>query len=287
MSDEEDSLLPRGVKRALASTQRLRKPLGRPTALVRRAGDSLILQRLEEDVGRLLRALTEPENAQRLQTGLAHLAQFAMETGFVADPQAGQLYKLVAWLEEEHGRAPVLQRVAAHVAATEARLVGALGSLVGAAGGPVTPEDVARRMHEMREVASSDLLDLLCGLAAIEAGEEPPVGSVDERVAFFEGVMLPDEFGPLAAMAVGRPGAFDAVEKPKKTSLLRRVRGKPREDEPQRGLARFVPSLDDPHLRFLTLSHLFFLQSYLTRNLVEALPDLLEMANVLDNATSS
>src|SRR5690554_4245475 len=40
-------------------------------------------------------------------------------------------------------------------------------------------------------------------------------------------------------------------------------------------LARFVPSLNDPATRFLTTSHLFFLQSYLMRTTIEGLPQML------------
>lgn len=284
LGDDGDNLLVRGLRRTRDTGRRWAGPLARPASWARETADRLVVQRLEADLERLVLSLTDPENAQRLQSGLAQVAQLAMQMGFAADPHSARLYELVAWLETEHGRMPVLQRVAAHVAATEATLLGAFGALVGdlgAASGPGAMEDAAQRMHAMRDDAASDLLDLLCALASLVTGEEPPRGSAEDRVLFYEQAGLPEAFRPLAAMALGAPGAFESPAKREETSWRRRLPGARRDKPPQQtgtGLARFVPSLDDPHLRFLTLSHLFFLQAYLTRNLVEALPELLQRA---------
>lgn len=286
MSDHDDSALMRGVRRAVETTRRGSGRLSRPASWVRQKADHLIVQRLQEQVDKWLSSLAEPENARRLQSALAHVAQFGMELGFLADPHAAELYGLVAWLEARHGRSPVLREVGEHAAATEAKLWEALESILGddEQHGPAAMEEAARRMHELRDVAAIDLLELLCRLAALESGEELPAESVEALVAFYEEADLPEEFSALAAMAAGLPGAFEAVPEPKESSRFARLRGKKRREDAgekkgeERGLERFVPSFDDPHLRFLTLSHLFFLQSYLTRNLVEALPELLAEA---------
>lgn len=258
---------------------------------MRETADTLVLARLQEQIERWLLAVAEPDNARRLQSALAHVAQLGMELGFRADPDAERLYELVAWLEERHGRLPVLQRVGEHMSATEATFLRALESIVADLGQVPTSEasqEAARQMHEMRDVAAAQLLDLLCGLAALESGEEPPTDSSEAGVLFYEATELPDAFRDLAARAAGLPGAFHAVRDEREPSLLQRLRGKERDEDVsaesggRRGLTKFVPSFDDPHLRFLTLSHLFFLQSYLTRNLVEALPELLEQAKLLD-----
>jgi hypothetical protein len=248
---------------------------------MRQTADRVIVRRVEERIDRWLHALAEPENARRLQSVLAHVAQFGMELGFRADPHAAQLYEFVAWLEERHGRPPVLRRVAEHAATLEATILRALESIYAEPHDTIAREEAARLMHEVRDVAASDLLDLLCGLAALETGEEPPTGSVEARVAFFEEADLPEEFRALGVMAAGNPGAFEAAP----PSVPERASGEERDEAgpaERSGLTRFVPSFDDPHLRFLTVSHLFFLQSYLTRNLVEALPELLEEARRLD-----
>jgi hypothetical protein len=178
--------------------------------------------------------------------------------------------------------------VGEHAASTEAKLLRVLDTVLGDGWqGSAASEEAARRMHEMRDDAASDLLDLLCGLAALEKGEEPPTDSVAARVAFYEEADLPEEFRDLAAMAAGIPGAFETASEPSRPSMLQRLRGRGRDDaseqdSTERGLARFIPSFEDPHLRFLTLSYLFFLQSYMTRNLVEALPELLDQAQRYD-----
>ena len=269
MSDGDDKPLVRGVRR-----------FARPVSWVRQAADRLIVGRIEAQANQWLRSLIDVENARRLQSTLAHIAQFGMELGFRADPDAARLYALVAWLEERHGRPPVLCRVAEHAVSTEATFLTALESIVDGYGEPrgsIAREEAARRMHQIRDVAAGELLGLLCALAELECGEESPTVSVEARVAFYAEAGLPDEFRSLGAMAAGIPGAFDPAREGRVPLDEERL-----EDDGLGALTRFVPSFDDPHLRFLTLSHLFFLQSYLTRNLVEALPELLQEAGRTD-----
>ncbi len=268
MSDRDENALVRGARRAAGK-------LARPASLVRRAADRLILDRLEARFEQAILSLAEPENARALQSGLARVAQVGMELGFKADPDAAHLYELVAWLEERHGRPPVLRRIGDHMAATESSLLRTFESIAlgyGGVAGTSARDEAARRLHEIRDVVASDLLDLLCSLAAMELLEDPPTGSVETRVEYYEEACLPEEFRDLAAKAAGTPGAFDPPggEAPRRNAKPDDVRGG--------GLARFTPSFDDPHLRFLALSHVFFLQSYLARNLVEALPELLQQA---------
>ncbi len=263
MSDEEDHPL---IHRVVGGTQRRLGKLRRPAAWVRKKVNSALLPRLEHQTERLMLAIAEPENAQRVQTTLARVAQLGMELGFRADPDAGQLYELVSWLEERHGREPVVLRVVAHAAdagsgfrrTLESRLFGLTQPP-----GSEAQQEAARQMHEVRDEIAADLLGLLCSLAALEADEEPP-STIEAQLTFFVEAGLPVEFHRLPARAVNSPGAFD---QPGKSGD---------EDASQTsGIARFVPSFDDPHLRFLTLSQLFFVHSYLTRNLIERLPELL------------
>lgn len=266
MSDKTDSLLVRGVKRAVDNGQRQLGKLERPVSWARETISTVIAPRVEQQAVRLLLAMSEPENAQRVQAALAHVAQLGMELGFRADPDAGELFGLVSWLEEQHGRDVVALRVIEHAAEAGSGFRRTLESgLFGLTQPPGSDahQAAAEQMHQVRDEIARDLLGLLCSLAALEVGEEPS-GDIDAQLAFFESAGLPDEFKGLALKAVNGEGAFAQPERPVED-----------EHSAMSTIARFVPSFDDPHLRFLTLSQLFFIHSYLTRNLIERLPELL------------
>lgn len=203
-----------------------------------------------------MQALAKPENAHRLQAGLARIAQLGMDAGFSSDADAEMLYEFASWLEERHGRQTVLTLVVVHAAAIEADLLRSLEAALVGLQSPVGSSErvaAARRLHDVRDVVAGDMLDLLCSLGALESDQAPG----DDRVSYFASLDLPDRFSDLAAKTAGI--GFESGDVT---------------ESQEAGLMRFVPSFD-PHLRFLTVSHLFFLHSYVARNLIELLPELL------------
>ncbi|MFW6053560.1 MAG: hypothetical protein ACOC9J_01990, partial [Persicimonas sp.] len=174
----------------------------------------------------------------------------------------------------------------------------AAGPAAGAGGG----------LEQLRERSSERLLTLLCSLVALERDQAPPADQ-QAQILYFEQAPIDERFKPLARMAAGDESAFasreaqadDDAEPEERSSrlkgLVRRLTGQAKSDLAQSNsdekktdrtysktsaLARFVPSLNDPVTRFLTMSYLFFLQSYLLRAMIEGLPEALEMAAQLE-----
>ncbi len=239
---------------------------------------------VERGTRALFETLTKPENARKLQQSLASVAQFAMSSGFRADPRARLLFDFVDDLEQRHGRPRVLQVVVEHAVVYENDMLDMLIAAIQGGDGLDAPHDVSH----MKEHAGDDLLALLCSLAALERDDEPP-STRQARLEYFDHAPIDARFKPLARMAVGEASAFEADE-PAEDAVkagpgrLRRALRK-LTTQPTRSLTRHVPSLADPATRFVTTSYLFFVQSYLVRAMIEELPDVLEALGELERST--
>lgn len=302
MSDENDSnnLLMR-VRRAVTSTgQRVENAPSKLLARVRKSVDERLAPAIEAKAREALLKLAEPENARQLQRALAGLAQTAMRAGFRSDPPAKLLFDFVDALEKRHTREQTLHVVIEHAVTYESDL---LEILLSAGPGGAAP----RGLEHLRERAGERLLTLLCSLVALDRDQAPPTDQ-QAQIQYFEQAPIDERFKPLARMAAGEESAFasghtqpDDAEPEERSSplkgLVRRLTGQIKSDPAQSNpdenkadrrepktsaLARFVPSLNDPATRFLTMSYLFFLQSYLLRAMIEGLPEALEMAADLE-----
>ncbi len=303
MSDENDSnnLLMR-VRRAVTSTgQRVEKAPSKLLARVRKTFDETLAPAIEAKAREAMLKLAEPENARQLQRALAGLAQTAMRAGFRSDPPARLLFDFVDALEKRHTREQTLHVVIEHAVTYESDLLEMLLSAGPGGGAP-------GGLEHLRERASDRLLTLLCSLVALDREDAPPTDQ-QAQILYFEQAPIDERFKPLARMAAGDESAFasreakadDDAEPGEQNSrlkgLVRRLTGQAKSDLAQSNsdekktdgtysktsaLARFVPSLNDPVTRFLTMSYLFFLQSYLLRAMIEGLPEALEMAAELE-----
>ncbi len=259
--------------------------LGRLRRLASR-GKSRLATALEsqlEDIGesvrdQLLELLSSRQQMERVQQALVTVSGWAMERGFRADPNAELLFDFVDWLEDRHGRdrialllvqSPLLQDPAflealAHLSQT----------LTPWKSDQVDRKWTADRLNSFKNKAGRRLLDLLVELAALEREQPPPAGA-EARIAYFESAPIPLRFTRLAAMTRGEK----LLRRPTKgrVQLAQRALSRlaPDRREPT-GLIRFVPGVGDEALHFLIFSTSFFLQSYLLRNLIEALPELAE-----------
>jgi hypothetical protein len=247
---------------------------------------------LEQKARALLLELSEPQNARRLQSALAGLAQMAIKSGFRQDPQARLLFELADELEERHSRETVLRTVLEHAIAYEHEL---LAIVVDAVRAPDAAEGFdAADYASTRKRAGDKVLALLCALASLERDVPPPqLGAHPTQVYvdYFESAPLDSRFKPLARMAAGHSDAFEqpkaAQDEPSNEAglvrrLIGRVSGGQSAEAKSSALSRLVPSLADPATRFVTVSYLFFVQSYLVRALVEDLPQMLEAVRELE-----
>ena len=240
-----------------------------------------------DDVEELLRQqlldfLATPENVQTLQRSLATIGGWAMSRGFRSDPNAELLFHFVDWLEERHGRPTIAGILFSSELVRDPALLEAIAHLATALGpgafhseGPGWDLD---RVERFKERAGTRLLDFLTRLASLETDAPPPEGAVEDRIHYFESAPIPERFERLARMTRGE----DLLEKhnpSRRQRLLERVahRLRPdRDDDSTTALARFIPGVGDETLHFLVFSTTFFLQSYLLRGIVDALPDLAE-----------
>lgn len=288
-STDDSKFLMRLGKVVHAGSQRVEDAGSALVTRLRRGLATTVAPGVERAARAAVLKLAEPENARRLQDTLAGVAQFAMRSGFRADPNARLLFDFVDELEQAHGRPAVLEVVVAHAVTYEADLMAMLVEAV-QEGRPAGVDGVD--FAGMRDRAGTKLLTLLCSLASLEADEAPPLSqAAPDKVAYFEAAPIDERFKPLARMACGdksalrrsQPRQDDSVDKP---GLLRRALARfggdggedgGGEDEPPktRALARLMPSLADPAMRFLTTSYLFFVQSYLLRAMIEELPEML------------
>ncbi|MGM0559246.1 MAG: hypothetical protein ACQEVA_22875 [Myxococcota bacterium] len=250
---------------------------------------------IEERIREMVLKLAEPENAERLQETLASIAQFGMKRGFEQDPDARLLFEFVDWLERRHSRALVMEVVVKHGALMEHTLIQHLQKMLERQRAGLPPER-GDGWRELRDEGQQRLLELLTLLVTLETGEPAPA-TQEAQVEYIEGADIPERFKILAHKTVGAEGAFDEAPdtaQPDTTvtsddSRLEKWLGsrEDRKSKKKSALQRFAPSMDDPHTRFLTASHLFFVQSYLVRAMVENLPGMLSEIAELEKASRS
>lgn len=288
MADDHDHKSTSLARRVAGGT------LGRLRHLARRSKHRLahVVESGVADLGeafrdQLLDLLSSPEQVERLQQALVTISGWAMVRGFRADPNAELLFDFVDWIEERHGRHQVALRLVQSPLLQDPAFVEALAHLTrsmtpfGETGFGDTDDDhqwSAKRLDAFKAKTGRRLLDLLVEFAALEASAPPPAG-MTARIEYFEEAPIPLRFTRLAAMTQGDKLLRRPAQK--RSALARRVLAKMPSGISDNSLAPFVPGVGDQTLHFLVFSTSFFLQTYLLRNLIEALP---ELAQDLDNS---
>ncbi len=263
-----------------------RSAIARVRRFARRGGGRLrqALRSRVDDAAALLQEqvldfLSSPEQVKALQITLANIADWTLRRGFRFDPNAELLFDFVNWLEQRHGRRRLTQLLFRSPIFRDPLLLEALAHLSELLTPFSTPDDSrprwdAERLEQFKTRTGDRLLGLLVELAALEADEPLRSESRDDRLAYFESAPIPPRFTRLAAMTQGRllmtretpSGSGRGIRK-----IIDRLR--PSSSTPS-DLVRFIPGAGDETLHFLVFSTTFFLQSYLLRNLIEALPDI-------------
>lgn len=280
---------------------------------IQQSVEKRLAKALQSGANTLVEQLTNPKNAVFLQDQLVKIAQLGFTFGFKIDPNAKKLYNFVQWIEERHGREPVMAVVLSQNLLADGRMIQLLTSYASFLSSPAAlsgkaPDWKTDEIEQFKEQAGNTLLNMLCELAALEHPHPLP-NSTSQKIDFFESAPIPQEFQVLAAMAAGqRPDAIimpgqkkptNSADSQRSSRLSRltqtildstqKIIGSPdTPDEKPTGLARFIPGLHDPTFHFIVFSYTFFLETFMLRNLIENLPEILEgLAPLAQQNTSS
>ena len=268
------------------------------------------LMNLEQRLQKLAPKLAEPENLDRLQKTMSGAARLVYGLGFSIDADARLLFQFLDWVEQEHGRRPVVEALGRHNPLLDEQFL----DLLRFAGGTVSPDD--RRRHSAREhienyrhSAQLEVLRFLASLAALESADQPPVGETPEPfVDFIEQSDIPDRFKRLAHLAhrpereepptpkaspdapgseSGESAAVGEADSASSSGALGRLRERfdalVQRDAEASALADAVAPLFDDHLRFLSISFLFAAQGFMTRSAIEELPEIVRRSGVSED----
>ena len=272
-----------------------------------------LLERLAPSLEALLERLTSPQHLATLQGAMTQVANSAISLGFSLDPGAALLFEFASWLEEEHGRPAVLKRLLAHSPLQTTSLLSLLTRSL------LDPPDASPETEDSEVLTvRRSMLQMLCALTELDEQRPwPEQGDIKHLAAYLERAVLPPRFEALLGLALGHQGAFDALmaehhharrEQAErgplaarlKHALLERAFPQDRlepgaqataETSPQRpppgahptarALARPQRARSDA-LNFLTASYLLFVQTTLTRAVLEAFPEAIAEAKRAD-----
>lgn len=268
--------------------QQLRK--GAETAL-RRAVQTADrrLAEMEQRIEALAPRLVSAENIDQVQETLSTVAQVVCSLGFKVDEDARRLFELFDWIEQRHGRQPVVRALGRHNPLLDEKfleLVEHVRTMVSPASDLPSPDP--GQIETFRAHARREVLELLAALAALEAERPPPDSGTDATLAtYVRESALPSRFDGLVERALGDEFEPSATEQPSESSSTSRsarssieqgIEMLAERDADFRALAENVAPLFDRHLRFLSTSFLFATQAFLTRSAIEALPNIADQS---------
>lgn len=293
----QDDLLqnPTGLTRQLLNqAQRRGARLAAPTSRHITALAEVASHRFAPHLEELVEWITSESNIDSLQSTLSKVANTAISMGFRIDPGAALLFEFASWLEEEHGKEAIIPRVLAHSPLEDGSLLGLLTRSLTSSpdASPHTQDTDVRRVRQ-------HMLLMLCSLAQLD--EETPLpeqDDIDSLHGYLSRAILPEQFDLLADLAIGNPEAFDTLQRRHhdtqhakrdtastrdriKHALLDRIvpipngRETPEAHTPSESSALVRSQARTPALTFLTTSYLLFLQTTLTRSMLESFPNMI------------
>jgi hypothetical protein len=249
--------------------------------LLRRAADQ-VTRRADPQAAldRALHLISDPRVASALQQSLSALGNRGMEAAFTQQPHARLLFDFAEWCDQRASRGAVMGALMRDTLSPEGAFyhlyqpLMALGAVKDPLAALAAQPPEARLLEALHE-AQRGALRTLCALAALalpDAPASPHDADAEALAAHFAALPLPPRFLVLGELALGR-GADQGEDasaptpsqapSPAPTGALARA---------QRWLpARALP----PGLRFVIGPWLWFLQLYLTRNMVDALPEMM------------
>lgn len=229
--------------------------------------------------------LSDPDAVESMQMALATMASWTIKQGFRADPNAELLFEFVSWLEERHGRARISMILVTSDFLQDSSFLEGLAQLSRLVSPlPLPQQDASWSPEEIsrfKDQGGRRLLALLVKLVALEHPEPPPPGPEEAHLRYFQAAPIPERFHRLGPMS---QGLHLTPRRPTASRVTRAVTSRLRPDAPGTDLIPYSPPRQDSLLHFLVFSTTFFLQSYLLRSLVEALPSIAdELVSSLDD----
>lgn len=298
MSEEQTKLITIGQGQKRARAGRLLRRAGSLglSALeatghrVKESAQAHLLPRIED----ASRWLMDPEHLEQAQHGLAQLASWGMRMGFEHDPRAGLLFEFVDWIEQEHGRAAVVMCLTQHNPVGDGTLLDLIQTRY------MTWPKLDEKIYQRKlEATSRTFLSLLNALAQVEDRQPQPTLRTTEALIerFISSPSIPERFYPLAHMAAGdlrvlhEYGQQAEAAKPslakRALSNLSNLRAKKDANQAsapspatssRTELTTHRPFQADPHFQFVVNSYTFFMHTYMTRAIIEQLPNLVDWA---------
>ncbi len=281
------------TRRLLDKAQRRGGKIAEPSIRHLATLTELAQNQLSPHLEELVDWLTSESTIETLQLTLSKVANTAISMGFRIDPGAALLFEFASWLEEEYGREEVMPRILAHAPLEDGSLVTLLTRAM------TNPPDASpdTRDHHVLGVRQRMLL-MLCSLAQLEEETPlPPGDDITSLHAYLERAILPEQFDLLADLALGDPDAFDTLQRRHHEAQEAKKRDASMSEKLKLALLdRVVPTEEPAHsskpnatprtaltqrggrtpaLTFLTTGYLLFLQTTLTRSMLESFPDLI------------
>lgn len=276
---------------------------GRASARLKRLGARARALAPAETVKRsveaTLKAATAPRAVETVRTGLTTLGNASMAIIFRGEPDAQRLFELADWCGERSGRGAIMAILLQDALSPQGAFFQIAGPLVqfGPNGQSVQIQwaSVGTQWPQMRDAldrAQHGALRTLSAMVAAATETEPPEEDADaERLAsFIQRADIPERFKSLPDKVLGRAAS------PSKHDCEPHDGHKPAARAPQpgdtsknaTGLAPWrsaMPTLSlSPGHRFVLGPYLLFLQTMMTRNMVDALPTMAE--KIRDELTS-
>ncbi len=281
-NDKPGSLLSRAVRRAqglkkspsepvLEVGSRRRKLARKVASKARQAVQRIPVQAATDSA---LRMISDPRVTQVLQAGLRSAGNVGMEATFAREPDARLLFEYASWCDEEAGRGQIMGLLMQDAMSPQGGFFQLYRPLMdlGAVSDPLAALAAGlpgRGVTETLVNAQLGALRTLCTMGAVATKVPAPdaLDSLEELAVFFADLELPSRFSGIADLALGLspsppPSTNGNVEAPTSESDAKKPAG---------ALVRSLP----PGLRFVMGPYLLFLQFYLTRNMVDALPNVM------------
>ena len=248
----------------------------RPRALVRRLGERVrgalpTSASVARSLEALAHTLSDPRAVKQVHRLMSTLGQAGFEAAFRQEPYARLMFELAEWCGEQSSRGHVmaiLMADATQPGGAVAQLTTTLFSGVAGEGGlPANPlaalmsEPPGERLDRALTTVQRSLMRTLCQLvtSATDAPEPDPDAALHELVATFRAADLPERFATIPDFVLG----LDVADAP------------PPEEagESPGALTTHRPATQ---LRRVVTAYLLFVETYLVRNMVDALPSVME-----------
>lgn len=258
-----------------------------------RASDAIKQLPVDTASEKLVLALSDPRTVQVVQRVMKAAGSASIQAGFRKEPHAKLLFEFAEWCETQTDRGDVMALLLQDAFTKDGAFaqlskpmmeLGVDDPLRAFLATPPT-ESLIAVFHS----AQQGLILTLCRLAALGLHEEPPAPETPraEQVAWFRASAIPERFKLLMDLALGEEAPTPAPE-PDATPAAPEEAAAAGEGEgngssggvASAALERIRSALPvrsfPPGFRFLVGTYLVFLHTYLSRNMVDAFPKVME-----------